>query len=917
MREFLAVAVLGLGVGAIYGLLGQGLVAIYRGSGIVNFSQGALAMVSGYIFYQFNYVQRWPSLVAVAATVVLAGLIGCLIQVLIMWPMRKSAPLVRLVATIALLTIFQSLVEIKYGTSPLLVASFLPVSTIHLAEGIYFPVNQFFILLIGVVLTATLWCVYRFTQFGRATQAVAQDERIAAALGYSPNRIAALNWAIGSALAGLGGCLLAPLSGLDIASLSNLVVPALAVGVVSSFRSFPGALGVGLLVGIIESEVTRYVSAPGWGESVPFLLIIALLAIRGTNLPLRDYLHQRLPAVSPGTFKRRYLILFLAILLVAANFTSIAWTQPLLVSLLTAIVGLSVVVITGYAGQLSLIPYGLAGLAGLIAAQFASHFHLSLIPAMIIGVLATVVVAIFISLPALRTRGVNLAIITLGFSVVISDVILANPSLTGTQNGVPVGNVTLFGWSIDTVGHINRYASVVAVIFIAFVLMVINLRRSSSGLRMVAVRDNERAAASIGVNVISTKLVAFGLSALIAAVGGILTIFQTNIADFNIGFDDLTSMGLIGLVVLGGIGFASGAVMASTMVVGGIVGEIFLGWQSLPRYLPLIGGVMLITQLIVFPDGIMPGNFRLIASWRQSARTRGRKPGSKTSRSLRLVSIRRMLGKNSDSSNLDGGIGAPKAVSNVAVPRALKVEGLSVTFGGVTALDDFSIDVSPGEIVGLIGPNGAGKTTAIDAIAGLVRSSGSVSLGGDRIDGLRSSSRAAKGLGRSFQSIELFSALTVAENLSVAYSPWRVRQLVRDLILPRARDAAASSSTAEAVRDFDIAETLAKHPDELPFAQRRLVGIAQAVSRLPSVLLLDEPAAGLDAHEVRALCALITSLAKNRGMSILLVEHNLDMVVSICDRLLVLDRGREIAQGPPDEMLRNEDVKRVYTGVSV
>jgi sulfate-transporting ATPase len=246
----------------------------------------------------------------------------------------------------------------------------------------------------------------------------------------------------------------------------------------------------------------------------------------------------------------------------------------------------------------------------------------------------------------------------------------------------------------------------------------------------------------------------------------------------------------------------------------------------------------------------------------------------------------------------------------------LKVEGLNVTFGGVTALDDFSIEVGPGEIVGLIGPNGAGKTTAIDAIAGFVRSHGLVTLKGDRIDGLRPSSRAAKGLGRSFQSIELFSDLTIAENLSVAYSPWRARQLGRDLVLPRARDVADSSAAAEAIRDFDIEETLGKHPDELPFAQRRLVGIAQAVSRSPSILLLDEPAAGLDANEVTALCVLITSLAKNWGMGILLVEHNLDMVVSICDRLLVLDRGREIAEGAPDDMLRNIDVKRVYTGVS-
>ena len=205
---------------------------------------------------------------------------------------------------------------------------FLPTSTLKLGSGAYIGNDKLILLITGIVITFLLWLLYRSTQFGRATQAVAEAPRTAAILGYSPNRIAVANWALGSALAGLAGCLLAPIAGLHVGTLSNLVIPAIVVGVAASLRSFPLALGAGLLVGIIETEVTNYVSAPGWGDAVPFLLLMVLLVVRGTSLPLRDFTHQRLPAVASGTFRRRYLILYLVGLLVLGHFASTSGVRP-------------------------------------------------------------------------------------------------------------------------------------------------------------------------------------------------------------------------------------------------------------------------------------------------------------------------------------------------------------------------------------------------------------------------------------------------------------------------------------------------------------------------------------------------------------------------------------------------------------
>jgi sulfate-transporting ATPase len=231
----------------------------------------------------------------------------------------------------------------------------------------------------------------------------------------------------------------------------------------------------------------------------------------------------------------------------------------------------------------------------------------------------------------------------------------------------------------------------------------------------------------------------------------------------------------------------------------------------------------------------------------------------------------------------------------------------------VVALDDVSIKVEPGEILGLIGPNGAGKTTLIDAITGFVNvSHGTIELDGVGIGKQSVARRSQLGIGRSFQNLELFEDLTVQENLQVACDPSGLSNYLTDLVLPRRSE--LSDRALEMVRLFELEDELSRKVRELPYGRRRLCAIARAAAGDPSVLLLDEPAAGLGSVEVAELSRLVTRLAHDHGVAVLLIEHNIDMIVEVCDRIVVLDFGKEIARGVPAEVRRNERVLAAYMG---
>jgi sulfate-transporting ATPase len=255
----------------------------------------------------------------------------------------------------------------------------------------------------------------------------------------------------------------------------------------------------------------------------------------------------------------------------------------------------------------------------------------------------------------------------------------------------------------------------------------------------------------------------------------------------------------------------------------------------------------------------------------------------------------------------------PAAVEPVAGAK-LSISELTVRFGAVLAVDGVSMEVRPGEVVGLIGPNGAGKTTLIDAVTGFVPiSGGHVALDDERLDGLNATKRARVGVRRSFQSLELFEDVSVEQNLRAGSDQLASRwSWITDLFWPGRHE--LPSTAVAAVHAFELEPHLDRTPDELPYGRRRLVGIARTVASGPSVVCLDEPAAGLDERESAELSRLIRRLADDRNMAVLLVEHDVDLVMSTCDRIVVIDFGQVIATGTPAEISASHVVRDAYLG---
>ncbi|MET0198570.1 MAG: branched-chain amino acid ABC transporter permease/ATP-binding protein [Rhodococcus fascians] len=896
-----------MGVGAIYALTGQGLVLIYRGSGVVNFAQGAFAMIGAFLYYRATVDRGWSPALAWLVALGVPAVLGVLTHVLVMSRLRYASALVRVVATLSVFFLALAVANQVWGEQGTPVRSPLPINAREfLGEGNGIPEDRLWLIAIAIAVTAVLWALFRWTRFGHSTDAAAENPVAAAALGYSPDRIAIVNWALGGALAAAAGVLIAPILFLSVPALAFTVLRGLAAALVGSFRSFWWTLAGAFGIGVVESTLSRYIENKGiFGplvaddglllgkftsasvyRSSAFLLIVVVMVVGGRSLPLRSALLDRLPTVGNG----RVSVIGIAVAVVCAAAVLLRapddWTLPLTISLGTAIVCLSLVVVTGFVGQLSLAQMALAGFGAWAAGRLATTYDWPFVPAVVVGALAAIPVGVLVALPALRTRGVNLAVLTFGFSVLISEMVLGNSALTGGFDGTRPDPPTLFGVEIDALRHPGRYGMVVLGALLATGLMVANLRRGRAGRRLLAVRGNERAAAALGVSVHGAKLYGFALAAGIAGLGGALLAFRSVSVNYA-PFTGFASIQVLVISVIGGIGFVIGPLFAGPFALGGIGGRITESFGFAPTALELVSGVLLIAVLFANPNGIADTNVRALRRMRPSPRPSG-------------VTVQ--PASPSEAIQLSG--------------ANLTVRNLSVRFGGVVALDGVDLDVHPGEVLGLIGPNGAGKTTFIDAVTGFVTSDSAtlMTLDGESIAGWSPTRRARAGLGRSFQSLELFEDITVAENLLVACDEQDATRFGIDLVHP-GRPVLTPVAVA-AVREFGLEADLDAMPDSLPHGRRRLVAIARAVAAAPSVLLLDEPAAGLTAIETEELGRLIQWLAHEVGLAVLLIEHDVGLVLSTSDRVAVFDFGRLIALGTPDEVANDPAVITAYLGTA-
>jgi sulfate-transporting ATPase len=888
LTDILRFALIGAASGGLYAVLALGIVVVFRSSKVVNFSHAAIGVAAAYVFDDVR--GSLPLAVALGIGIGFGVVLGWAVDRLVMRPLSLASPLTRAIAAIGVLITVQSLLNLYYGSDPRIVAAFLPTDPVDIG-GISLGLDRLLMLVLSLCLTGGLFAWYKFSRFGIATSAVAENRRSLAALGRSPNTVSMINWAVGGGLAAIGGILLSPITGLTPALAVTLLLPALAAAVLGNMASFPLTLLGGLAIGITQAEVSRFASVQGLQDAVPFIGIMLVLALRGTSLPGRGESAERLPSVGSGRIPWFLLVPAVVLAVVCSQWLfSDDWVAAFTTSVIAAIMLMSLVVVTGYTGQLSLASFALAGIGALVAGLLVADAGWSFLGGAAGGVITAAALGLVVGLPAVRTRGTSLAIVTLGLAVAVQSMILNNSTLSNGIDGISVGFITIFGIEMDALFYPRRYALLALGALVILGLAVLNLRRSTTGRRMIAVRTNERAAAALGIGVPAVKLLAFVLSGAIAAVGGILLAFTNSVVVVgNPGspFDPFKSLFAVAEATIGGIGFVSGSLLGTVAHEGG-VGDRALNQLGLGDWLPVIGGLLLLITVITAPDGVaanMRRQWQLLArrwSRRRSTREAGRVTAGE-------VSVAR------------------------AEPASLVVHDLTVSFGATPVLDQVNLELTAGTVLGVIGPNGAGKTTLVDAITGYNRpQSGSILLDGRELIRLSPAKRARRGISRSFQSLELFEDLSVYDNLLVAaerpawYSP------LRSLVAPgrpHLNDAARA-----AVIDLELEAHLDVSPADLAYGDRRLLAIARALASQPRVLLLDEPAAGLGDHERTELRSVIRQLAERWGVAVLVIEHDVDLVMDVSDHVLALDFGRVIASGPPEAVRRDPAVIAAYLG---
>jgi sulfate-transporting ATPase len=636
--------------------------------------------------------------------------------------------------------------------------------------------------------------------------------------------------------------------------------------------------------------VGRFADQDGLGPSLPFLVIIVMMVFRGRSLPLRDHFLQRLPMVGNGRMAWDWTIFGCGAVVFIILTKDAKWIDAITVTLGAGIVLLSIVVLTGYAGQLSLAQFAMAGFGAYVAGRLVAVYEIPFLLGLVAGVAAAVPLGLIFALPAVRTRGINLAIATLGLGTAIELMLFRNREYTGGVAGTQVGDPTIFGYDISSIRHPERYAIFVLALALFTVWVVANVRRGRSGRRLIAVRTNERAAAALGINVVRAKLFAFSLASAIAGLGGILLAFRLSSISYQ-SYTSFTSIVYAGLSLVGGVGHLLGAFIGATMVTAGFNQEVMEStWSGVGEYIELISGIAILLTVLANPDGVA-------AEWVKTFRYMKRTKKFGESYFIKLEDV---------------SVSVDEDHAEKVPPRTMTVSDLTVRYGAVTAVDHVNFTLTPGTVTGLIGPNGAGKTSLIDALTGFTKSSGTVSVDDLDVSSAGAAARVKVGIARSFQSLELFEDATVFENLSLAADPQDMRSYFRDLVWPKIPK--FQPEVVRAIKAFELDEDLHREVSDLSFGKRRLLAIARAVAMHPSVLLLDEPAAGLSSVESVELGRVVRQLADDWGIAILVVEHDMNFVMGVCDNVVVLDFGTMIAYGTPDQVRNDPAVIAAYLG---
>jgi ABC-type branched-subunit amino acid transport system ATPase component/branched-subunit amino acid ABC-type transport system permease component len=897
----------GLTTGSVYGLAGVGLVLTYKTSGIFNFAHGALATVTAYLFYTLHVTHgmNWE-LAAVICVFVLGPVIGILFEFIARTLINTSLA-TRVVSTVGVLLLVQAGVTIIYGsTITRTVPQFFPTHNFKISSTTV-SLPQVIIFAVGIVATALLYVFFRTARLGVSMRAVVDNADLLDVAGTNPIMVRRWSWVIGVTFACASGVLLIsvpPPQALNPLNLTFLVVAAFGAAAIGSFSSLPATYVGGLAIGVLSSLCTKWFTTGIWtglAVSMPFLvLFLVLLVSPRRRLADRARVIPRNASTwtTPWPIQATFGVILLVFLVFVPHFGFVGiHLQDYSRGLALTVLFLSLGLLTRTSGQVSLAHISFMAIGVCAFAHLNADHHWPWLAALLVAGLIAMPIGALLAIPSIRLSGLYLALATFGFGILLQYMFYTQSYMFGSSGlGVEVKRPKLNWLTIDTDTGYYYFVLVIAVIA---TIALIGVNRSRLGRLLRALSDSPTGLATSGTSINVTRVLVFCLSAFLAAIAGVLEAGSLAAGGTAMvsgdSYQPLQSLIYFTLIIIS-VGnvpwYALSAGLLTTLI------PSYFTSSNTNNWLTVAFGVGAILYSITPPKyvGTPPGLQKFLD------KLGGRKPAT--------------IAVETETETDTAEVEPRREPVRIEPGGGLAVAGLRVAFGGLVAVDGVDLEAPTGRITGLIGPNGAGKTTTFNACSGLNKPSrGKVTLDGNDVSRSGPAGRARRGLGRTFQQMELFDSLTVRANVALGVEGAHAGpNALTHMLSSPSQKKDMYAATDDALRQCDLLPLADLIVGSLSTGQRRLVELARCLAGSYRILLLDEPSSGLDRVETARFGEILQRIVAERGVGILLVEHDMALVTEVCDYIYVLDFGKPIFQGSAHEVMASPIVQAAYLG---